>query len=155
MMKSVCSGLVALVVLFLGQFRPEQTPGRASRVPPDMPSPGLTGNGRVVRVIDGDTVEIETTIRFRVRLLDCWAPESRTSDKTEKRRGIEAKAFLKCVLLEGQAVRWSIPFGPALQDSITLGRVLGRVWRLDPGGSDADVSEIMTEAGYASQTKEK
>jgi endonuclease YncB( thermonuclease family) len=121
----------------------------------DMPSPAITGNGRVVRVIDGDTVEIETTIRFRVRLLSCWAPESRTSDKAEKRRGLEAKAFLKCVLQEDSAVRWSIPFGPALQDSITLGRVLGRVWRLDPGGSDADVSEIMTEAGYASPKKEK
>jgi hypothetical protein len=41
------------------------------------PRPGWTTAGEVVAVKDGDTVRVRLTREFDVRLLDCWADESR------------------------------------------------------------------------------
>jgi hypothetical protein len=41
------------------------------------PQPGWTTAGEVVAVKDGDTVRVRLTREFDVRLLDCWAAESR------------------------------------------------------------------------------
>lgn len=55
----------------------------------------------VIRVIDGDTIEVNIDIGFKlefknvmVRLVDCYAPETRTLDDNEKKRGLEVKALL-------------------------------------------------------------
>ena len=60
---------------------------------------------KVVRVVDGDTVDVDVDLGFgvwlkkeRVRLLGIDTPESRTRDKVEKQYGLAAKAFLKQVL---------------------------------------------------------
>jgi micrococcal nuclease len=57
---------------------------------------------KVVRVIDGDTVDVDIDLGFgvwlrksRIRLLGVDTPESRTRDKEEKKYGLAAKAFLK------------------------------------------------------------
>lgn len=113
--------------------------------------PSLTGSGRVVKVIDGDTIEVVSEIRFRIRLIDCWCPETRTKDAAEKRRGQDARSFLTCIA-HGRAVLYSIPFGKSLGDSITLGRVLARVRLAD--NQSIDLSSIMVEAGHASKSKE-
>ena len=53
----------------------------------------------VVKVVDGDTVDIEIDLGFsltkkeRVRLAGIDAPETRTKDLEEKASGIEAKEF--------------------------------------------------------------
>ena len=56
---------------------------------------------KVVRVVDGDTVDVDIDLGFgvwlrkeRVRLLGVDTPESRTRDKEEKKYGLAAKAFL-------------------------------------------------------------
>lgn len=60
---------------------------------------------KVVRVVDGDTVDVDIDLGFgvwlrkeRVRMLGIDTPESRTRDKEEKKYGLAAKAFLKKVL---------------------------------------------------------
>ena len=60
---------------------------------------------KVVRVVDGDTVDVDVDLGFgvwlkkeRVRLLGIDTPESRTRDKVEKQYGLAAKSFLKQVL---------------------------------------------------------
>jgi micrococcal nuclease len=60
---------------------------------------------KVVRVIDGDTVDVDIDLGFgvwlrkeRVRLLGIDTPESRTRDKVEKKYGLAAKEFLKKAL---------------------------------------------------------
>ena len=56
---------------------------------------------RLVRVIDGDTVDVDIDLGFdiilkkqRVRLAGIDTPESRTSDLEEKKYGLAAKKFL-------------------------------------------------------------
>jgi micrococcal nuclease len=56
---------------------------------------------KVVRVVDGDTVDVDIDLGFgvwlrkeRVRLYGVDTPESRTRDKEEKKYGLAAKDFL-------------------------------------------------------------
>ena len=59
-------------------------------------------NCKVVRVIDGDTVDVDIDLGFdvwltkqRIRLFGVDTPESRTRDMVEKKFGIMAKNFVK------------------------------------------------------------
>ena len=112
------------------------------------PSPGLTLDARCIRVLDGDTIECESKVTYRVRLIDCWAPETRTSDIAEKQRGLKSKSRM-VQLADGKQLRITIPLTGDLTDATTLGRVLGHVW-LEDG---RELSEIMVSEKLA--TKEK
>ncbi len=57
---------------------------------------------KVIRVVDGDTVDIDIDLGFgvwlhkeRVRIYGIDTPESRTRDKEEKKFGLMAKEFVK------------------------------------------------------------
>ena len=59
----------------------------------------------IVKVIDGDTVDVDIDLGFgiwmkdeRVRMMGIDTPESRTRDKVEKKFGLAAKARLKSLL---------------------------------------------------------
>lgn len=60
----------------------------------------------VMRVIDGDTVELEVELGFHVkitekfRLLGIDTPESRTKDLAEKKHGLEATKFVEDAILD-------------------------------------------------------
>jgi micrococcal nuclease len=60
-----------------------------------------TYNAKLVRVVDGDTVDLKIDLGFdiwineRVRLKDIDAPEVRTRDLQEKEKGLQAKAFVE------------------------------------------------------------
>ena len=114
------------------------------------PSPSLTIDGQCVRVIDGDTIVVETRTQYHVRLIDCWAPESRTSDIAEKQLGLKSKNRM-IQIAEGKPVRVSIPLTGDLGDSTTMGRVLGRVW-LEDG---RELSPLMVSEGLATEAKVK
>jgi len=119
------------------------------------PSPGLTIDAHVVRVIDGDTIVCETRIRYHVRLLDCWAPESRTTDREEKQRGLASKRRL-VELVELRPVRVHIPGGRTLGDVITFDRVLAHVWRVHEGTPDTvSLNRHMVLEGLATKVKKK
>ena len=64
-----------------------------------------TYRAKVIRVIDGDTVDVDIDLGFgiwqkneRVRIMGIDTPESRTRDKVEKKFGLAAKARLKELL---------------------------------------------------------
>ena len=66
---------------------------------------------KVVRVIDGDTVDVDIDLGFgvwmhkeRVRLYGIDTPESRTRDKVEKVFGKAAKAYLQESLKKGTPI---------------------------------------------------
>lgn len=121
-----------------------------------IPPTGWTVKGVVVKTIDGDTVDIEIRQVVRVRLDQCWAPESKIDDRlpkekqaAEKRAGIESKEHLK-QLADGKEVVLHVPIGTNLKDSLTLNRVVGTVW-LD--GAEKSLNQIQVEAGHATREK--
>ena len=65
-------------------------------------------NVKLLKVVDGDTVDVDIDLGFgvwlhdeRVRIMGIDTPESRTSDKVEKVFGLAAKNRLKELLEEG------------------------------------------------------
>lgn len=112
---------------------------------------GLTLPGTVSRVIDGDTVEIKIERTIRVRLLDCWAPETRTSSAIEKQRGIDSRDHLEREAI-GREVELQIPLDAdgKFGDAMSFGRVLGRVRRVDDG---QDLSVLQVAAGKATKAR--
>ncbi len=58
-------------------------------------------SAEILRVIDGDTIDVNLSIGFnislkqRLRLSGINTPESRTRDKREKALGLKAKEFTK------------------------------------------------------------
>lgn len=104
---------------------------------------------------DGDTVRVKISRVMDIRLLDCWCPETKaTSFPKEKKYGIAARDFLRKylddhpdaevrVLLQG-------PEHELLSESITMGRILGRIY-ID----DVELSELMVREGFAFKTKEE
>jgi len=113
------------------------------------PRQGFTTKAKITRVIDGDTVDVLIERRMRIRLEDCWAPETRTRDKEEKARGLKAKNFAEDKLMN-QEVIVHIPADPEgeIKDVFTFGRAVGRVF-LD----GEDFSAIMVREGLATETK--
>lgn len=115
------------------------------------PPEGLTVKASLVRVLDGDTLEAEVRFRVTVRLLDCWAPETRTLDLEEKALGLESKRYLEKMLEDDEEIILFIPSNDInIGKSFTFGRVLGHVWDDD---SPKSVSVRMVEAGKATVTK--
>ena len=117
------------------------------------PQKGFCLDGTVTRVIDGDTVVVRSEIEYHVRLLDCWAPESRTKNLAEKSRGLQAKARMFELAAE-QPCRVFMPAADSVTDMITMGRILGRVWILRDGQpARSDLSAVMVSEGLATTQK--
>ena len=91
---------------------------------------------KVVKVIDGDTVDVDIDLGFgvwmhkeRVRLYGIDTPESRTRDKVEKVFGKAAKAYLQESLKKGT------PILRTHKDKTgKFGRILGELLYIDNEG---------------------
>lgn len=114
---------------------------------------GIYADGTVDGVIDGDTVDVRFgSLVFRVRLVDCWAPEkiARGGDQFEKELGLQAKAAVELWLPKGSEVRVDVridvdgDFG----DWLTFGRIVGRLTF-----DNVDIGEKLIEYGLAAKTK--
>lgn len=109
------------------------------------PEPGFTTEAKIIRVIDGDTIEVEVRRTLKVRLLDCWSPDKTEKDSLAKRY-IEEKSGEeegKCIL--------SIPAKNPLRltDINTFDRILGYLWI-----GDECVNDKLVEMGLATREKE-
>ncbi len=91
----------------------------------------------VVRVIDGDTIEIEGGVR--IRYIGVNTPESVDPRKKVQCFGEEASAYNK-KLVEGKRVRLEAD----VEDKDRYGRLLRYVWR-----GDTMVNEQLVQGGYA------
>lgn len=130
--KNLLFGFLTLIIFFLGFSVRGLFNNKAETSPKNifLPSP-KEGNYKVTKVLDGDTVELETGERFRYLGID--TPEA------NDRWGPEAKAFNKDLVLN-KKVRIEL-------DKTKLdryGRVLGYVWV-----GDILVNEALVERGYA------
>jgi micrococcal nuclease len=101
-------------------------------------------NATVVRVVDGDTVQVDIDgQREKLRLIGIDTPETVKPDTPVQCYGPEASAFTKQLLPEGTAVR--IERDVEARDD--YGRLLGYVYRADDG---LFVNLEIVAQGYAS-----
>lgn len=131
-----------------GQARPAAAAVPAAALKPQ-PESFISAPCEIVEVYDGDTVTVRVSLDLRVRLLDCWAPEVRTTDAAEKVKGQAARDHLRKLAPVGSAAQILIPLtGHRLDDIITMGRVLAY---LSVNGQD--LSHQQVSAGHATKTK--
>ena len=105
---------------------------------------------KVVKVVDGDTVDVDIDLGFgvwlkkeRVRIMGIDTPESRTRDLVEKKFGLAAKARLKELLGPNPVLRTQISKkGEDMKGK--FGRILGD-FILEDGRR---VTEVMQETGH-------
>ena len=105
---------------------------------------------KVVRIIDGDTVDVDIDLGFgvwmkdeRVRIMGIDTPESRTRDKVEKKFGLAAKEKLKSLLGNSTVLKTQInKKGEDMKGK--FGRILG-----DFTSDGKKVSKILCEEGFA------
>lgn len=149
-------------LFFLGVCITMQAVGKSP--PPE----GWTTRCHIVRVIDGDTAEVEVRRKFIVRFEECWSLEKKLvlpknptpaqikSAEELKKRGLAAKAHLQA-LAEGCDAIVSIAASEdgQLQDVLTLDRVMGELWLLRSDGKpdDESLSEMQVKAGHATKVK--
>ena len=101
----------------------------------------------MIRVVDGDTVDIDIDLGFgvwmrkqRIRMYGIDTPESRTSDKVEKKYGLAAKDFL---------VKWTnageLTLRTFKDDRGKFGRILGELW----WGGKQNINQLLVDNHHA------
>ncbi len=113
-------------------------------------------NALVVRVVDGDTVDVildlgfDVRLKSRVRLYGIDAPESRTRDLEEKKYGLAAKEFLE----KNLAVSSKCVVQTSYDGRGKFGRVLGTFLV-----HDVSLNQLLVDFGlaveYSGQNKEE
>ncbi len=105
---------------------------------------------KLVKVVDGDTVDVDIDLGFgvwlkdeRVRIMGIDTPESRTSDKVEKVFGLAAKERIK-QLIEKDCILKTFAAKDGEDMKGKFGRILG-----DFIVGDKMVTEIMIDEGHA------
>lgn len=102
---------------------------------------GLTVPVRVVRVLDGDTIEVELRRAVTVRLEDCWAKEMREPGGKEAKENLQKLADTQTAILH-------VPWKSKTSDIFTFGRVVGRLYV-----EGKDISELQVIQGFATREK--
>ena len=113
---------------------------------------------KLIKVVDGDTVDalidcgFSTFKKERERLHGINAPESRTRDKEEKKRGLAAKARLKELIKEGKN---QFLVETSIDKKGKYGRLLGKLFRLYedfvPSNEVRSYNQILLEEGHATE----
>lgn len=107
----------------------------------------------VIKVVDGDTVDVDINLGFgvcltdeRVRIMGIDTPESRTSDRVEDLFGEAAKARLKELMKHGgKLITTEDRKGEDMKGK--FGRILGD-FKVEYNGEMKRVTEILTEEGH-------
>ena len=85
----------------------------------------------LIKIVDGDTVDamidcgFSTFKKERIRLYGINAPESRTRDKEEKKRGLASKARLKELIKDGKN---EFIVETSIDKKGKYGRLLGKIF---------------------------
>ena len=115
---------------------------------------------KVVKIVDGDTVDVDIDLGFgvwlkkeRIRMFGIDTPESRTRDLDEKKYGLMAKDYITKLLDdEGGIVLKTRKDGEG-----KYGRILGELWRTTDF-ADTSINELMIKnhhaVSYHGQSKE-
>ena len=106
---------------------------------------------QVVKIIDGDTVDVDIDLGFgvwlkkeRIRMFGIDTPESRTRDLEEKKYGLAAKAYIT-KLLDDEG---GIVLKTRKDAEGKYGRILGELWRTTDF-ADTSINELMIKNHHA------
>jgi micrococcal nuclease len=106
---------------------------------------------KVVKIIDGDTVDVDIDLGFgvwlkkeRIRMFGIDTPESRTRDLEEKKYGLAAKAYIT-KLLDDEG---GIVLKTRKDAEGKYGRILGELWRTTDF-ADTSINELMIKNHHA------
>ena len=110
---------------------------------------------KVLKVVDGDTVDVDIDLGFgvtlkdeRVRIMGIDTPESRTRDKVEDLFGEAAKARLKELMKHGgKLITTEDKKGEDMKGK--FGRILGDFYVERYEGQRERVTDILVEEGHA------
>ena len=117
----------------------------------------------VLKVVDGDTIDVEIDLGFdltkkeRVRLGGIDTPESRTRDLDEKKLGLQAKDYLKSLIVNADKLivrtEKDGKFGRMIgylymnpDATVSLNQMLideGFAWMYDGGTKKKDLQELL------------
>tara|TARA_Y100000817_G_scaffold298633_1_gene276012 strand:- start:2901 stop:3302 length:402 start_codon:yes stop_codon:yes gene_type:complete len=111
---------------------------------------------KLIKVVDGDTIDVDIDLGFgvwmrnqRIRMYGIDTPESRTSDKEEKKYGIAAKEFL---------IKWTNSGDLTLKtfkdDRGKFGRILGEIWYAGKHNVNQLLVDNHHAVSYHGQSKE-
>ena len=106
-----------------------------------------TYKAKLMRVVDGDTVDAEIDLGFgvfmkqRIRLYGIDTPESRTRDLEEKERGLAAKARLSELLGKEFIVE------TILNKRGKFGRILGTLHVTQEDGTKMNINQQLVTEG--------
>jgi micrococcal nuclease len=108
----------------------------------------------VLRVVDGDTVDVDINLGFgvwlkdeRVRIMGIDTPESRTADRVEDLFGEEAKSRLKELMKDGgKLITTEDKDGEDMKGK--FGRILGDFY-VEYDGKKTRVTDVLIEEGHA------
>jgi micrococcal nuclease len=109
---------------------------------------------KVIKIVDGDTVDVDIDLGFgvtltdeRVRIMGIDTPESRTRDRVEDLFGEAAKARLAQLMHQGgKLITTEDRKGEDMKGK--FGRILGD-FKVDYNGEMKKVTEILVEEGHA------
>ena len=103
----------------------------------------------LVKIIDGDTIDVDLDLGFsvvlkkqRIRLYGINTPESRTRDLEEKKYGLAAKARLRELLEEADAISIKTEIDKKARGK--YGRILGTVM-----ADTTNVNSLLVDEGHA------
>jgi len=106
---------------------------------------------KVVKIIDGDTVDVDIDLGFgvwmrkqRIRMYGIDTPESRTRDLEEKKYGLAAKEFLTGMLDDPKG----IILKTHKDGKGKFGRILGEMWRTSDF-ADQSINDYMIDKHHA------
>ena len=106
---------------------------------------------KLIKVIDGDTIDIDIDLGFgvwmtsqRIRMYGIDTPESRTRDLEEKKYGLAAKDYLSGMLDD----EGGLILKTHKDERGKFGRILGEVWRTT-NLADKSINNYMIEKHHA------
>jgi micrococcal nuclease len=108
-----------------------------------------TYKAKLVRVINGDTLDIEIDLGFdiiikqRLKLFGINTPDSRSSDVTIKQKGLDVKQRLISLLTKEFKVE------TMLNKRGKYGRILGKVYIVDEKDNEVCINELLVDEGLA------
>lgn len=109
-------------------------------------------NAKVLRVVDGDTIDVDIDLGFgvwlkkqRIRFYGIDTPETRTRDLEEKKKGLAAKHFVELACPVGSTVKLRS------HDRGKFGRILGEIIVPDSNYNNCTLNEILVREGHAEE----